>query len=1228
MTAPVFNQAAGRLYALSSSGDAGIAGYWAGYLCSAGARFGAQASLQQAWADAGGVYLFLKTAPTDAAAFAGALEDLLPQLSPQGWARWLWIANPNDPAAYWQARQLDALPVADPAAAWRVVRDARFDIGSYVVGIGGGAILDLETAAGQESVRIGATRLCFVAPGGVYPAQDQYGRLPFAGAGVGGLAFGISLINGGQTPDDMDRLGVMLRYGLENPDSPYGAVGLIDMPLLRQTDATAIPLRINFDPLNPLDGDRSNAAFFPADTAPPALACALLTNRGYGTLLTPLNGASPLSPARFVFGRTPLFRAESEIGATFDYHLTPDGAFGLSCAAPGPAKNGAQDLPASAERLMLGASGTEYAVLPTAGGSLVFFRGGGAAYVPAPSGDNGTGKPERVLLSPLGTTAYANVLPGSAGGAGLAYYAQPLQAPLFDAEGIAGAGFLDFLEMQAASLPTYRSGDPKPPAVMPIAAYSRIASAVIDQARLIEAAALAPARRAIIGLPTEARGEIASATPLDDAPVAVTPQGLVAVLTEDRQHWAGVLLANMPDSVHKQLTLTAVGPAMQAALQSNQLFFVVSNVDTFMGESSVSYQLTADNALRLMKSTGVPDTVAFAVMQALADLDPPYPLFLNEAAFDAAVGSAAGGWLPQVRSAAGLLRADMEGWNFQLSPRSWRKDPASPTLMLFKFNNRPLTELAADPASWGWKEAAMDNAGSLAPTLKVLADSLDAARARAHTPGVPDSDPYLRFYLDVASNPLWNGVLFLNAPVDFTEMPQPLQFLAAGVDTGRFYGHHIGFSVTPYSPGDGTIELGQTAAFGLIDYSDPRDLVAAVPPQPFGFKTLQLQVIFANAAVADFSAQVELMVNRLFGSQVQKQDPSRGNNLALDGSYQRVGGAPSYSFVLRGENLYQTQNTALQSVEVNGTRLETSSAAGADSTLAARFILSGKMRFALIETFDLFSYGPDPATGADGHIAFDGLAVGMSFPLAAPSQQTFSIAEAALSFDTSPAGSAPRPQSLANNFPLQLLQLVASPNVASEGQPPQGRSPADLGFTSISAPLDQTPMDSPWYGLSFNLDFGTLGSLTGAIGLKVTLLAAWMQGPPQGETPPVFLGLKLADSKAFGGSLPLQGVLKLGFRSFQFETYTNDQDELAYLLRMRRFALSVLAWSFPPGNADLLLFGAPGRPRSALGWYAAYSKDAKSEQAGRVTQTARPALAREHSRHLQSGRRTPPVGAE
>lgn len=1207
MTAPVYNRAAERLYVLSGTSQSGVDGYWSGYLTSAGASFGAQASLAQTWADQGGIYLFLAETPADSAAFAASLIALLPQLSPKGWLRFAWIANRNDQAFAWQVLGLDAAPVGISSGPWRVVRDMVSSLSNYALSVRGGTNLSLTTTVGAEGVAF-AGPLAFVAPDAVYPAQGAVGALPLQGGHLGSIGFTISLSHGGAVPDDMERLGVMFRYGIADATSPVGAVHAVDMPLFRQRDATAIAIAVNFDPLNPLLPARTALGFFPASGNPPALFYAQRTNVGHGMLATPSPAAASLPGARLAFGRTPLFHADEAVGASFIHHLTPDGVFAL---APDPATPGGL----KPDRLILGASGAEYVKLPSDDGQIL-FEAGNAAYVPPVAPDSGPGAIDRVLLTGLGTTGYAALLPDGSGDPGLTYFAQPLQAPLFEAGG-GPAGFLSFLEMPAAELSGY--GNQETPAVMPVGVYSRLAPQSIDAAALIENAALAPRRRQIIGLPTVSSLATAAA-PEDDPPMAVTPKGLTALLSQDKQKWAGVVFANMPASVHRRVGLSAVLPQLQAALQSNQLFMVVSNVAAFMAGSSVAYQLTAANALPLMKSTGVPDSVALAVRAVLAAQQPPFPLFPTETAFNAVVATAAGTSLPQVQAAAGLLRADIEGWNFQLSPRSWRNDPVSPTLMLFKYCDRAITELATDPAAWAWPAAARDSQGSLTPTLAALNGILAAARLKAEDPLTAADDPYLLFYRDVADNPQWNGVLFLNAPVDFTQMPQPLQFLAAGIDTAKFYAHHVGFSVTPYQPSGAALLLGQTAAFGLIDYNDPQDLVASTTIA-LGFKTLQLRVRFANARIAVFAAQVELMVNYLFGSWITKTVQARGNNLILDGSYQRVGGAPSYSFALIGNNMFQTNGAALLGVDVRNVRLETSSAPG-DGQLTARFVLSGRLSFIQITGFDLFSYGP--SGDQDGYLAFGGLAVAMSFPLATPSQQSFTVAESAVSFDTSATATVARPASLAENFPLQLVQLVASPNLAPPGEPPQGTTPGEMGFTSISAPFDQTPLVAPWYGLAFNLDLGTLGALSGAIGLKVTLLAAWMQGVPGADTAPAFLGLKLGVSNALNGSLPLQGVLKLGFRSFQFETFTTQDEQLAYLLRMRRFALSVLIWSFPPGNADLLLFGAPGAPKTALGWYAAYTKeDAKKKKdalAGRGARALPPP-----GRRLSSGRRTPPV---
>jgi hypothetical protein len=237
----------------------------------------------------------------------------------------------------------------------------------------------------------------------------------------------------------------------------------------------------------------------------------------------------------------------------------------------------------------------------------------------------------------------------------------------------------------------------------------------------------------------------------------------------------------------------------------------------------------------------------------------------------------------------------------------------------------------------------------------------------------------------------------------------------------------------------------------------------------------------------------------------------------------------------------------------------------------------------------------------------------MRFTQSTPGIQTFVVNAENISFDL--PNSALRPASLINNFPLKVSGLLSGPNLSASGEPPSGLTPEDLGFTSVAAPLEQTPMKPAWYGLVCDLELGSFGALSGGNPFRINVLMAWSEGTSE-DAPPVYLGLKLPGISAVAGSFPLQGVLKLGFRSFRFEVYTNTDNETAYLLRLKQFALSVLTWSFPPGNTDIVLFGETGNPAGSLGWYAAYKKDDDKKKV----------LKSDYDRRLQSGRRKPPVG--
>ncbi|MFD0391183.1 hypothetical protein ACFQ4K_30470 [Tistrella bauzanensis] len=174
------------------------------------------------------------------------------------------------------------------------------------------------------------------------------------------------------------------------------------------------------------------------------------------------------------------------------------------------------------------------------------------------------------------------------------------------------------------------------------------------------------------------------------------------------------------------------------------------------------------------------------------------------------------------------------------------------------------------------------------------------------------------------------------------------------------------------------------------------------------------------------------------------------------------------------------------------------------------------------------------------------------------------------------------------------------------GGPPSTRDPDAAGFVSISAPIQQGKLTQPWYGLVYEVELGTLGALAGSVGLTVRLLAAWSPAGGEKGLPAIYFGVALPGvERMLGVSLPLQGILDIGFRTIQFTTYTDGQNRRQYLMRLRDFGLHVLGLSFPPGHNDITLFGNPDQTSNTkLGWYAAYDNGKGKDEGNKTAANA------------------------
>lgn len=1143
-------------------------------------------SFAESWTAYPGLYLLTATRPATAgeAAFLASARALAGWLGPH--ARFAWSADTTGEMAAWGAQPL-YVEQAPGAAAGTVAVPALLALGAYAVGVSAGVSVTLAadgfTLGGGPAVPFSfatpADRWTLSAPqaAGGGPAT----ALVFAGAGAGCLRLDLALPQdpAGTGVDDYVRLDVGMRTAAGSDRADEAAAGLLRSlryPLFDAVPAGGVSFAGSFDPARPLDAARTVLAFATA----PAHGTHYRAPLGQPVTLTPQTGGA--SPAGLAFHRRP--PSTLPVPGDDPLYLAPVGGFAVQ--VPGAAQ------------LACGTSGYEYFQLSTANAAVLSFIPGQPAYAqglvvpadappPAPPGEDGEGDPPEtgVVLTGVATCPYGSVTP--AGSATVDYYAQPRNGALHRVRGGGGAlaDYLEFLAVPSGAAGTGSAG------AYPLLPYAGVAADDVPLCARMEAQVMSPLRHdtlSALGAPAGDGGTGA---------VAATPRGLLAGFGAGLATWQSLQLAaygpgggtgnatGTADAEPPPLELLFLGTALRGALLASELFLVVADAATLDAATDYNYWVT-DAAMTDLRTLPPAQRPSEAVLTALDGARTPQA---GKTAFVAYLG----GILPQGWTAwqavilqyCAYFELNVEGWRFRLSPTVWgvNADPLHPVIMIFKYATGTLRALASNPGAWTWPPAA----GSAQDTAAVLAGIIADAdqQVAAGTTGSPS--PLDFFVRRVVDDPSWNGVLVLNAQVPLDDLPAELQGLAGGIDSTRFRAHHAGVSVSPVTvDGDaGTLALGATPLFGLIDYQDPEDIAQTYAD--FDFKVLLLRVLFQNSAIADFASRVELFINRLLGDTVTLTPSAHYNNLILDGSYQRTASGGHYVFATATPARFLSASAVVDSVQVD--RAQFATLTGGD-TVASRFSLWGAMRFRPLDAFDLFSFGPTPSQSvpqADGWLAYGNLGVDMTFQAADPAgKRAFAVDLGTVAFDG--ASSVPREQSFFRRFPLQLTGLI-------RGAP--GTQPRDRGFMAVKTPLYQPALDEGWHALTFTVDMGTLGALAADAGLTMTLAAAWGPAGAQPGPAAVNVGLKLPGVQSIGQLLPVQGVLGLGFQSIDLDASPAPTGGPSYVMRLRRFYLRLLGWQFPPGQADVYLFGDPdtaslpaGGRRGALGWYAAYRK--------------------------------------
>lgn len=985
----------------------------------------------------------------------------------------------------------------------------------------------------------------------------------------GCFSFGLALTDAAATALD-----VGLRFFTAPPAGGYAATTRYQVFELASVSGGA-PLAGVLDPLAPLDESRSCFTF--ANTGAPLPSA----------YRTPVGGALTVAPqasANLVFSeRLMAVDASGKPIVTpgrSTLYMVPKGAFELAAGASAPraAAPAASSAPDLTPNLMCGLSGVEY--LSTAAGATLEFVTGQNAFA-------GTlrmaTKDQARVFGPLTDTAqtawsYLSVPGGST------YYAQPDSAVMHQpAMSTSTSPLLQYAPIAVATLPAPTSSlaslDPFP--LLPYAAAQVGTGLTSDDVVQFEAQVVAPQRRRLMPTAPSAPAPMALATPAP--PTVTTPQGLL--LSMDGAVWSTLLLAISPSPAPQDKTgkpirsqnvmLDAVTGDLRDALQSNQLFLVITSGGAVMSNAQIPYALTAAR-LDILANVAKLDPAVITALGPLVD-----QMWASQTLYDAALQ----GVLTQAQYTAnhatilaytGDFSLFVAGWEFDLSPWRWADHNS---ILIFKFCNKQLDQLVSDTSQW--VHASSFNTSPTAAQQQIRS-ILDDASQRFQS-----GDTDLGYFVNtVMRDPQWNGILALNAEVPMSGLPAQLEGLAAGIDASQFKAHHVGVNVTPVRPdpnNPGALAANPSSAFGLIDYEDNTDLSGTA--LDYQFKVNQLKVLIANSEIVGFSSVIELMINKLFGEPAQQID-APNNCLKLNGYYQQSGGVGSYTFVTPAATAFSVNSLVLSQVGILQARFVTLTSADPDvTTVNSRFNLSGSINFVAQTGFDLFSYGSEGAPQAGVAVpglTYANLSVDMSFDIATPTYKTFTFDAQHILLDSTTSQA--RSASLAQHFPMKLTGLYQATGSVT---------PDSLGYMPVDSPLQGSQLNPPWFGLQYDLDLGSPGALAAQVNFTARLLLAWSPNPTAAS---VYVGLGLPGVSGGQRAMSLQGVLSLVFGQVTFLVQPPT-----YILELGNIQLKLLSLAFPTtGQTSLVMFGNPNAPTSgALGWYAAYVKNGAGQGSGK-----------------------------
>lgn len=497
-------------------------------------------------------------------------------------------------------------------------------------------------------------------------------------------------------------------------------------------------------------------------------------------------------------------------------------------------------------------------------------------------------------------------------------------------------------------------------------------------------------------------------------------------------------------------------------------------------------------------------------------------------------------------------------------PGDW---PASGTALIIKRTSGALKDMVSGD---DWSALPNGDGGRRDRLRTILKDLSREVEDRAA------ADPVFRtLWRDVFLNKDWTGVLLANVPLADNGLPEPVRPMLDGL-LSRISRRQTGglWLALTYANEETFAKRGATLTAGNLDFAYPARSIPS-PGLAAGIRRITAAPVDPADRGAGWRAGIEVVIEKLLGetlapvSTPQGIGPlgigPQGIGLLRIGVYRQAGEEDTLEAVT--PTSFKGNGTL---TDVTVTDLTMTSVA-TPSQIELRFALSGMLGFRQLPV-DLLSFGRGDAKAAEG-LAFSRLDLVVAI---AAGQAEVSLDDTGLAVDS--GASVARPGSLFANFPLGPVRLVRD----MEGKPP-----GDLGFIAVACPAALGRADKGWLGLACRLELGTLGALAGNVGLVADLLIAWQPGAEGAQ-----IGLRLPGSRSAKPEITLNGLVRLAFRGVALAA-TGSGEATAFTLSLEAIQIGMLGiGGFPPGRADLVLFGNPNGRQAipSLGWYAAYAK--------------------------------------